>query len=172
MLSLQEFEAKWMFHHHPTMDLKTEIPFYYDTYQKIYAVVELRSQPTTHDDWYIIQMLMHVEDAAHLGLCLVYAKIYRIVEDMIGHWTGIMQLSDNHLNEIRKITDKAIQEAPESGMVRWIVESVSSNVQASIQRRARRIHQPFSSFGFGFQLGRQRKEYGATKIGRPVRREG
>lgn len=73
---------------------------------------------------------MDVPSSSHHGLedgnSLVYAKIYRIVEDMIGHWTEIMQLSDNHLNEIRKITDKAIQEAPESGMVRWIVESVAS----------------------------------------------
>ena len=37
-------------------------------------------------------MLMYVEDAAHLGLCLVYAKKYRMVEDMIGHWAEIMQL--------------------------------------------------------------------------------
>ena len=127
MLTFQEFETKWMFHHYPTMDLKAEVPFYYDIYQQIYAIVEQRSLPNQHDDWYIIQMLMYVEDAAHLGLCLVYARLYRKVEDMIGHWAVLMELSPNQLKHIRTITDKAIQVAPESGMVKWIVQGVASN---------------------------------------------
>lgn len=126
MLTLHEFEKAWMGEHHPSMDLAAEIPFYFAIYQKIYAVVERRSQSILNGDWYILQMLMYVEDAAHLGLCLVYAKKYRMVEDMIGHWAGIMQLSADQLGEIRQITNKAIRKAPESGLVRWIVESVAS----------------------------------------------
>lgn len=108
------------------MDVTAEIPFYYDIYQQIHAVVKHRSHPQPNDDWYIIQMLMYVEDAAHLGLCLHYAKIYRRVEDMIGHWAAIMQLTKKQLGEIRKITAKAICKAPESGMMKWIAESVAS----------------------------------------------
>lgn len=126
MLALQEFETEWMNHHFPTMDLTAEIPFYYGIYQQIVTIVEQKRPLKSNDDWYIIQMLMYVEDAAHLGLCLVYAKKYRMVEDMIGHWAGIMQLSADQIDKIRHITNKAIRKAPESGMVRWIAESVAS----------------------------------------------
>ena len=126
MLTLHEFETEWMNHHFPLMDLTAEIPFYYGIYRQIVAIVGQNRQLNSHDDWYIIQMLKYVEDAAHLGLCLVYAKKYRMVEDMIGHWGGIMQLSADQLDEVRKITAKAIRKAPESGLVRWIAESVAS----------------------------------------------
>lgn len=126
MLTIQDFEIQWMNHHFASMDLKAEIPFYYGIYEKIAMIVERNRQLNPHDNWYIIQMLIYVEDAAHLGLCLVYAKKYRMVEDMIGHWAGLMQLTNNQLSEIRVITAKAIRQAPESGMVRWIAESVAS----------------------------------------------
>lgn len=126
MLTYQEFETKWMSHHFPTMDLTAEIPFYYGIFQQIATIVEQKRPLNSYDDWYIIQMLMYVEDAAHLGLCLVYARKYRMVEDMIGHWSGIMQLSAEQLREIRVITSKAIKKAPESGLVKWITDCVAS----------------------------------------------
>ncbi len=124
MLSREEFEKKWQNEHFPTMDLMAEMPFYYDLYQKIYTIAEQRAKHLS--DFYVIEILMYIENEAHLELDSQYAQIYRRVEDMIGHWCNLMEVSTDDKDKIRTVAIEGIKNAPESGLVKWIHDCVVS----------------------------------------------
>lgn len=123
-MTREEFAERWQSQHYPTMDLQAEVPFYYDIYQKICSVAEGCCKKV--NEFYVIQILMYVENMAHLKLDGVYARLYRRSEDMVGHWCGLMELHAPIVKEIRKIVDEAIGIAPASGLVKWVQESVAS----------------------------------------------
>lgn len=124
MLKKEEFAKKWKSEHFPTQELESELPFYYKVYQKIYDIASLSVKKI--DDFYIIQLLMHIENVAHLRLDLVYGKIYRRVEDIEGHWIMMMGVCPLDYDKIRDVVAEAIQTAPESSLVKWIRDSVLS----------------------------------------------
>ena len=123
-MTREEFAEKWQSQHYPTMDLQAEMPFYYDIYQKICSVAKEGCKKI--NEFYVIQILMYVENMGHLRLDDVYARLYRRSEDMVGHWCGLMKLPTPTVKEIRKIVDEAIGTAPKSGLVKWTQECVAS----------------------------------------------
>lgn len=124
MLKIEEFTKKWQHEHFPTQELEAELPYYYKVYQKIY---DIASQSVKNvDDFYIIQILMHIENMVSLRLDLAYAGIYRRVEDIEGHWCKMMGVCPLDYDRIRDVVDDAIQTAPESSLVKWIRASVLS----------------------------------------------
>ena len=106
------------------MDLRAEVPFYYDIYQRICSVAKDGSKEI--NEFYVIQILLYVENMGHLKLDGVYAQLYRRSEDMVGHWCGLMELSAPTVNAVKMIVGEAIGKAPESGLVKWVQESVAS----------------------------------------------
>lgn len=125
MMTREEFAEKWQQQHYPTMDLQAEVPFYYDIYQRICSVAKEGCKE--FNEFYVIQILMYVENMAHLKLDGVYAQLYRQSEDMVGHWCGLMELSAPTVNSVKMIVGEAIGKAPESGLVKWVQESVASH---------------------------------------------
>lgn len=124
-MTREEFAERWQQQHYPTMDLRAEVPFYYDIYQRICSVAKDGSKKI--NEFYVIQILMYVENMGHLKLDGVYAQLYRRSEDMVGHWCGLMELSAPTVNAVKMIVGEAIGKAPESGLVKWVQESVASH---------------------------------------------
>lgn len=124
IMTREEFAERWQQQHYPTMDLRAEVPFYYDIYQRICSVAKDGSKEI--NEFYVIQILLYVENMGHLKLDGVYAQLYRRSEDMVGHWCGLMELSAPTVNAVKMIVGEAIGKAPESGLVKWVQESVAS----------------------------------------------
>lgn len=124
-MTREEFAEKWQQQHYPTMDLQAEVPFYYDIYQRICSVAKEGCKE--FNEFYVIQILLYVENMGHLKLDGVYAQLYRQSEDMVGHWCGLMELSAPTVNAVKMIVGEAIGKAPESGLVKWVQESVASH---------------------------------------------
>lgn len=124
-MTREEFAERWQHQHYPTMDLQAEVPFYYDIYQRICSVAKDGCKKI--NEFYVIQILMYVENMGHLKLDGVYAQLYRCSEDMVGHWCGLMELSAPTVNAVKMIVGEAIGKAPESGLVKWVQESVASH---------------------------------------------
>lgn len=123
-MTREEFAERWQDQHYPTMDLQAEVPFYYDIYQRICSVAKDGSKEI--NEFYVIQILLYVENMGHLKLDGIYAQLYRRSEDMVGHWCGLMELSAPTVNAVKMIVGEAIGTAPESGLVKWVQESVAS----------------------------------------------
>ena len=124
IMTREEFAERWQHQHYPTMDLQAEVPFYYNIYQRICSVAKDGCKKI--NEFYVIQILLYVENMGHLKLDDVYAQLYRRSEDMVGHWCGLMELSAPTVNAVKMIVGEAIGKAPESGLVKWVQESVAS----------------------------------------------
>lgn len=97
----EEFAERWQQQHYPTMDLRAEVPFYYDIYQRICSVAKDGCKKI--NEFYVIQILLYVENMGHLKLDDVYAQLYRRSEDMVGHWCGLMELSVPTVNAVKML---------------------------------------------------------------------
>ena len=100
-MTREEFAERWQQQHYPTMDLRAEVPFYYDIYQRICSVAKDGSKKI--NEFYVIQILLYVENMGHLKLDGVYARLYRRSEDMVGHWCGLMELSAPTVNAVKML---------------------------------------------------------------------
>ena len=100
-MTREEFAERWQHQHYPTMDLQAEVPFYYDIYQRICSVAKDGSKKI--NEFYVIQILLYVENMGHLKLDGVYAQLYRRSEDMVGHWCGLMELSAPTVNAVKML---------------------------------------------------------------------
>ena len=100
-MTREDFAERWQQQHYPTMDLRAEVPFYYDIYQRICSVAKDGSKKI--NEFYVIQILMYVENMGYLKLDGVYAQLYRRSEDMVGHWCGLMELSAPTVNAVKML---------------------------------------------------------------------
>lgn len=101
IMTREEFAERWQHQHYPTMDLQAEVPFYYDIYQRICSIAKDGSKKI--NEFYVIQILLYVENMGHLKLDGVYAQLYRRSEDMVGHWCGLMELSAPTVNAVKML---------------------------------------------------------------------
>lgn len=58
-MTREEFAERWQQQHYPTMDLRAEVPFYYDTYQRICSVAKDGSKEI--NEFYVIQNAEAIE---------------------------------------------------------------------------------------------------------------
>ena len=58
-MTREEFAERWQHQHYPTMDLRAEVPFYYDIYQRICSVAKDGSKEI--NEFYVIQNAEAIE---------------------------------------------------------------------------------------------------------------
>ena len=58
-MTREEFAERWQQQHYPTMDLRAEVPFYYDIYQRICSVAKDGSKEI--NEFYVIQNAEAIE---------------------------------------------------------------------------------------------------------------
>ena len=124
MDTLDSFTVRWQERHRFPMDLESDVPFYYALYRQLRTVSELYALHS--DDSRLLSILLYVENTVALGLDRSLARLYRVVEDEVGRWGDEMGLSAEGLALVRRLVSNALAEAPESGLRRWLVESIRS----------------------------------------------
>ena len=58
-MTREEFAERWQQQHYPTMDLRAEVPFYYDIYQRICSVAKDGCKKI--NEFYVIQNAEAIE---------------------------------------------------------------------------------------------------------------
>lgn len=58
-MTREEFAERWQQQHYPTMDLRAEVPFYYDIYKRICSVANDGSKKI--NEFYVIQNAEAIE---------------------------------------------------------------------------------------------------------------
>lgn len=58
-MTREEFAESWQHQHYPTMDLRAEVPFYYDIYQRVCSVAKDGSKKI--NEFYVIQNAEAIE---------------------------------------------------------------------------------------------------------------
>ncbi|MQN13944.1 hypothetical protein F7D95_14330 [Prevotella copri] len=58
-MTREDFAERWQQQHYPTMDLRDEVPFYYDIYQRICSVAKDGSKKI--NEFYVIQNAETIE---------------------------------------------------------------------------------------------------------------
>ena len=58
-MTREEFAERWQQQHYPTMDLRDEVPFYYDIYQRICSVAKDGCKKI--NEFYVIQNAEAIE---------------------------------------------------------------------------------------------------------------
>lgn len=123
MFPEKEFKQKWQELHNPTMDVNGDVSFYYGVYKQIHDIAY--GSAGNMNDYYLLQLVILVEDAASIGLDSFYERMYRSVGDMVGYWCDKLGMKKD-VNLIYNTVSQVAADAPESSLKLWIKECVLS----------------------------------------------
>jgi hypothetical protein len=130
MYTQSEFEKIWCEQYHfggTVTDVSASVPYYYNAYQQLYKLVEGKTVERGYDnDFYILEILWFIEDFACIRLSMSYGTVYRIAKDTVPNYLSLMKLNASERDMAMSIIDKVIASAPESGLMRWVIECVES----------------------------------------------
>jgi hypothetical protein len=128
MYTQSEFEKAWREQYHFNgIDASSTAPYYYSVYQQLYKLIERKPVERGNDnDFYILEILWYIEDSASIWLSKSYETIYRLAKDTVHNYLTLLELNGRERNKALSIIGNAIASAPESGLVRWVIDSVNS----------------------------------------------
>ena len=69
------FKKRWQKLHHPTMDVNGDVAFYYGVYKQFYDIAKRGTR--NMNEYYLLQLVMLVEDAASVSIGCTYEVMYR-----------------------------------------------------------------------------------------------
>ena len=124
MYTEKEFKIKWQRLHHPTMDVNGDVAFYYGVYKQFHNIA--KGSVRNMNDYYLLQLVMLVEDAASISIDSFYETMYRSVGNMAFYWCGKLGISTKGTNFLYNTLTKAVADAPESSLKQWIKECILS----------------------------------------------
>lgn len=121
----KDFKQRWQQLHHPTMDVNGDVSFYYGVNKHIHGIA--KRSVRNMNNYYLLQLVMLVEDAASVGIGPFYERMYRNVSDMVGYWCGKLEfINVEDINLIYNTVSQAAADAPVSSLKQWIKECVLS----------------------------------------------
>ena len=118
------FKKRWQKLHHPTMDVNGDVAFYYGVYKQFYDIAKRGTR--NMNEYYLLQLVMLVEDAASVSIGCTYEVMYRSLGNMAFYWCDKLDLSTKDTNLLYNAFTQAVADAPESSMKLWIKENVLS----------------------------------------------
>ena len=118
------FKKRWQKLHHPTMDVNGDVAFYYGVYKQLYDIAKrgIRNM----NEYYLLQLVMLVEDAASVSIGCTYEVMYRSLDNMAFYWCDKLDISTKDTNLLYNTLTQAISNAPESSLKQWIKGNVLS----------------------------------------------
>ena len=118
------FKKRWQKLHHPTMDVNGDVAFYYGVYKQLYDIAKrgIRNM----NEYYLLQLVMLVEDAASVSIGCTYEVMYRSLGNMAFYWCDKLDISTKDTNLLYNAFTQAVADAPESSLKQWIKECVLS----------------------------------------------
>ncbi len=121
----KDFKQRWQQLHHPTMDVNGDVSFYYGVNKHIHGIA--KRSVRNMNNYYLLQLVMLVEDAASIGIGPFYERMYRNVSDMVGYWCDKLEfINVEDINLIYNTVSQAAADAPVSSLKQWIKECVLS----------------------------------------------
>ena len=118
------FKKRWQKLHHPTMDVNGDVAFYYGVYKQFYDIAKRGTR--NMNEYYLLQLVMLVEDAASVSIGCTYEVMYRSLGNMAFYWCDKLDISTKDTNLLYNAFTQAVADAPESSLKQWIKECVLS----------------------------------------------
>ena len=118
------FKKRWQKLHHPTMDVNGDVAFYYGVYKQFYDIAKRGTR--NMNEYYLLQLVMLVEDAASVSIGCTYEVMYRSLGNMAFYWCDKLDLSTKDTNLLYNAFTQAVADAPESSLKQWIKDNVLS----------------------------------------------
>ena len=118
------FKKRWQKLHHPTMDVNGDVAFYYGVYKQFYDIAKRGTR--NMNEYYLLQLVMLVEDAASVSIGCTYEVMYRSLGNMAFYWCDKLDLSTKDTNLLYNAFTQAVADAPESSLKQWIKGNVLS----------------------------------------------
>lgn len=118
------FKKRWQKIHHPTMNVDGDVAFYYGVYKQLYDIVKRSAR--NMNEYYLLQLVMLVEDAASVSIGCTYEVMYSSLGNMAFYWCDKLDISTKDTNLLYNAFTQAVADAPESSLKLWIKECVLS----------------------------------------------
>lgn len=118
------FKKRWQKLHHPTMDVNGDVAFYYGVYKQLYDIAKRSAR--NMNEYYLLQLVMIVEDTASVSIGCTYEVMYRSLGNMAFYWIDKLGGNKKDTNLLYNTLTQAIPNAPESSLKQWIKECVLS----------------------------------------------
>ena len=119
----ETFKKRWQELHHPTMNVDGDVSFYYGAYKQLYEIV--KGSARKMNEYYLLQLVMLVEDGAFACIDCTYEAMYRSVGCMDAYLCNKLGMP-NYTGITYDTISRAIAKAPESSMKLWVKECVLS----------------------------------------------
>lgn len=106
------------------MNVDGDVAFYYGVYKQLYDIAKRGTR--NMNEYYLLQLVMLVEDAASVSIGCTYEVMYRSLGNMAFYWCDKLDLSTKDTNLLYNAFTQAVADAPESSLKQWIKGNVLS----------------------------------------------
>lgn len=118
------FKKRWQKLHHPTMNVDGDVAFYYGVYKQLYDIAKRGTR--NMNEYYLLQLVMLVEDAASVSIGCTYEVMYRSLGNMAFYWIDKLGVNKKDTDLLYNTLTQAVADAPESSLKLWIKDNVLS----------------------------------------------
>lgn len=118
------FKKRWQKLHHPTMNVDGDVAFYYGVYKQFHDIA--KGSARNMNDYYLLQLVMLVENTVSVDIDSFYSVIYRSLGNMAFYWCDKLDISTKDTNLLYNAFTQAVADAPESSLKQWIKGNVLS----------------------------------------------
>ena len=118
------FKKRWQKLHHPTMDVNGDVAFYYGVYKQFHDIAKRSAR--NMNDYYLLQLVMLVENTASVDIDSSYSVVYRSLGNMAFYWIGKLDINVKDTNLLYNAFTQSVADTPESSLKQWIKECVLS----------------------------------------------
>ena len=106
------------------MDVNGDVTFYYGVYKQFHDIA--KGSARNMNEYYLLQLVMLVENTASVDIDTSYSVIYRSLGNMAFYWCDKLDISTKDTNLLYNAFTQAVADAPESSLKQWIKECVLS----------------------------------------------
>lgn len=124
MYTIEEFTYQWKRLHHPSMNVDSDVAFFYEIYAGLHRLME--HDATCFDEQLILSLLLYTENTIAVGLDGVYEYRYRCVGNVVFKWCDSLDMDAEATSKVDNLVSQAVADAPCSALRQWMTESVLS----------------------------------------------
>ncbi len=124
MFTLPQFTSEWKRLHCPSMNVDSDVAFFYEIYVRLHRLVE--QEAAAFDEQLILSLLLYTENTAAIGLDGVYEYRYRSVGNVVFRWCESLDLSADASSQVDRLVSEAVAKASCCSLRRWMTECVLS----------------------------------------------
>ena len=106
------------------MNVDGDVAFYYGVYKQFHDIA--KGSARNMNDYYLLQLVMLVENTASVDIDSSYSVIYRSLGNMAFYWCDKLDISTRDTNLLYNAFTQAVADAPESSLKQWIKGNVLS----------------------------------------------